>query len=284
MAIPSSTEFRTALIWARRAGGEEYRHLLRSGIFRFEEIGETPSEEPTEAEYLESRETLLAIRVAQIKHAATFMAMPAVQWICSQLGFKSANAKLTRKGGTRTETLSPADWVDMQMAESKGAQLWIMLEEEVRRTLVNEWLESLVRALYAYYYSDRASDVVRASKQLPALLDDLERRAMAVRQHAHVLPRSAAGFWLQVDLDRQIQNLREAVDRLPISRDGPRKRELLFVHQMWRVHQQLFRAAKAEVITDLMTMEGFRYQFDIRTVERLSSKWKGLLLPRPAGS
>ena len=78
-----------------------------------------------------------------------------------------------------------------------------------------------------------------------------------------------------VDLSEQTQ----ALD-LPIRRNDPRGAERLFVYRMQSINRTISRKAKAEAIYELMAMDGFRHQYDLRTVERLCKQFAGRKRPK----
>lgn len=65
----------------------------------------------------------------------------------------------------------------------------------------------------------------------------------------------------------------------PLGRKDSTSDERLFVYRMFTANRRSARSAKAEAIAELMGLEGFRHQYEVRTIERLCAGFAKLAAP-----
>ena len=144
------------------------------------------------------------------------------------------------------------------------------------RSAANGWHFHFVQAFHEYLFTENAERLYEARKDgkhqferllvaansLDRLIDSLgSERMFEVRE----IPRWK---WLKAKLESSLHG-GMIFDTLPINRDSKLKREQLFVYRMYRANKRATRYPKPAVIADLMTIEGFKHQFDLRHIERM---------------
>jgi hypothetical protein len=63
-------------------------------------------------------------------------------------------------------------------------------------------------------------------------------------------------------------------DIYPIHRSDATVSERLFVYRMSRANWRAARSNKSDAIVDLLQLEGFKSRMDVRTIERMCSKFR----------
>jgi hypothetical protein len=157
-----------------------------------------------------------------------------------------------------------------------GRRMSVVLLGPVSRT----WKFKCVKALNEYYYSDAWERSLRLSRTFqPAI--------MAAAQALQVLQSNLAqldALELASDyrgqgtisvLAKRLPNLAALTETLPVQRRDPRAPERLFVFRLQAANRFHTRKARAEAISQLMGLEGFRHEYDLRTIERLCAEFAG---------
>jgi hypothetical protein len=177
--------------------------------------------------------------------------------------------------------------------EDAGAKLHA--SEDVRRQLsriadylgpAHSWRRSCVQALHEYYYGNSAGANFDASKVSIALSAELAAATNAATKSMNSLIEmlkvaEQLGFTKRPihykGLARYAESFVNAAERVscPVHRRDARTQERLFVFRLFLANRRWARKPKAEAIVELMGLEGFRHQYDLRTVERICTGFAG---------
>ena len=149
-------------------------------------------------------------------------------------------------------------------------------------TFRDHWTTSCLAALRQYHHSEDWKSSILVAKSWTA------KRESAVRAL-----RELTGILAHVDSlglkSGGTQRFRFALDsanalplriEVPVKRNDLHAREQLFVFQLFRANRSAVRKPKAEVIVDLMGLEGFEHQYPLRHVERLCASFADKFFPK----
>lgn len=267
MAFPTETAFDAWLSVAREAPAKrlwleiyaEFKLLPRSGA-------PTPEFLAKVKHYLDSRAPLVDELCERLER------LPLNRWLLKQPGFKRAQLQLWKTPPIANEDLTRHNqYIDDRAQQGHFAYgyvnrlfLWSPLES---------WMGSLVTALHEYHYTDNADQMHGLAKDSKKIFSSFEVARTRLLQLLSLVGRPN-GVEFRMLERLTLEDWRRGVYELPIHRDSQYKSEHLFVYRMWKANRSFARKQKPEVIGELMTIGGFRHEFDARTLQRLFSKFK----------
>lgn len=149
----------------------------------------------------------------------------------------------------------------------------------------HSWTVKCIEAIAEYFnpemprmIRDARSEAVAALEQARLAISRLQRSTATVSSlnlpDAKV--RVRATFTKMLDSFTELSEpLNLPAEAFPISRLDARSSERLFVFRMYRANFAMTRGPRFEAIDELMSIEGFRHQYDRRTIERLCTEFSG---------
>ncbi len=151
-----------------------------------------------------------------------------------------------------------------------------------RSTYVGSWIEGCIAALAEYFDTNsprrmlenfrKAAPAHAAAKK--AIADYLSAvEALRKIGLPAVLRVHGIGIFSRFLVSDDTLNINSSA--CPIQRNDPRNSERLFVFRMHALNNRHFRATRIESIDELMSIDGFRHQYDRRTIERLCAEFTG---------
>lgn len=235
------------------------------------------------AEYLIEIETLRRRRWAEIELA------PAWVWLTRQREFERAWNIVTgqRRRGRLSERRDQSPLkdranarVDKIFAGKESVSVhWVSWGGWHRDTPFRHvWVVDCIRAVSEYLEGTAASAMVRAARDFEkARLEahravqrflDVQRQIDAYNVYGvRTGPSRSLSSWLSHKGEWDIS-------ALPLRRNDELARERLFVFRLWEMNTAFARSPKVEAIAELMGLEGFRHQYDVRTIERLCAGFR----------
>lgn len=295
MATPTQAEFASFLAEARR------RHELSPALTGVLDHGRTCTRDELE-DYIHQ---LLAERAMAFQ---SLVAHPVVQWLEQQREFGRAHKLVFY--GRRVPKSDPVEAKRaIQLRVQKQAEQYVadyheetlrgaadaaelsrvrLISFDPRRRALRAyssdpsgfhfgelWVTRVAEALDEYYHTANWEESVEASRawraSLIAAKDAVRRMAELATIHAKFDPVGAGGFRTEV-LERTLERLPlNAI--FPVQRKDPHARERLFVYRVYRANRREARKAKAEAIVELMGLEGFAHQYEVRNVEKICAEF-----------
>ena len=141
------------------------------------------------------------------------------------------------------------------------------------------WLYACVHALNEYYYGDAWRRSVALSKSLAASIQSAKKSidlVVAQIDEAVSLDFSSRAFG-RLFMIRASEGMSKSLSEIsfPVQRNDVRACEKLFVFRLYKANRRFTKKPKTEAIAELMGLEGFRHQYDPRTIEKLCSGFAG---------
>lgn len=182
-----------------------------------------------------------------------------------------------------------ADWylstAAVTSSSASGRNEWLrsQMREWIRGPLKGSWTSICVEAIAEYFNPERPAQVARAHKDLADALDQARSaisRLKASTEAVESLHLPEARIRLSATFVRTLNEFGPLTEPLclsgeafPIGRLDAHSGERLFVFRMHRANVAITRGPRIEAIDELMGIEGFRHQYDRRTIERLCKEF-----------
>jgi hypothetical protein len=296
MGIPSKELFSEALDLAKRLGASHLRCAFNIELYR---------EGDAETGLRLVRDTIYSVRLQRRE----FYLNDVVNWLVEQSAFKHIDRKIYAdyyrevESGTNPEPLDDEKIVGaryaclQRAARTTNVRLASLrfdreVEKTVGRTMSSQemWLGGVISALYEYYYTDTATQIILNRRQLSQKIE----QSIAGIEALRTLQRDRAAlnrFHLlqgtdgpQIDIfddqaERRLKILQTLKDTdldsmYMLSRHDNTARERLFVFRVGRLNFSRWGNYRASYISSLMSLEGFRTQLDERNIERQCAKFQ----------
>lgn len=151
------------------------------------------------------------------------------------------------------------------------------LERAKRNRFVHGWLHQCIRALAEYYDGSAGRELPELSRQV----EQAHREAReAVRRYHTLAARLNSLELLGVRAPGAFREFTATPDLsgMPLRRREQHACERLFVYRMEKANRAVWISGppRADAIAELMNLEGFRHQYDTRTIERLCAEFRKL--------
>ena len=200
-------------------------------------------------------------------------ASPLWKWAIAQPGFARASKYIDAKRRKKIERISK-HWANVALDGSD--EEFAALERGFSRSASQLWVGKIFVALHEFYFTDNASRMYELVQRGPNLHRSICRDLAALLALHRQLPTSIGNNYRIRNLERAYEAAEDLtlINAFPITRNAQHKAEQLFVYRMWEANLRQTGLAKPEVIAELMTLEGFDRQFDVRTIERMCAKFK----------
>lgn len=151
-----------------------------------------------------------------------------------------------------------------------------------RSPLVQSWWWHCIKALAEYFDNgapQRMVDAYRSTGPLAAQAQQAMADYLRAVESLNALSLPGVRYRRLERLQREVEFLLDALnvpeERFPLTRIDERSSERLFVFRMHSAHMALVRAPRVEAIDELMSVQGFRHQYDRRSLERLCATFTG---------
>jgi len=248
------------------------------------------------------RELLFGLRAERRARWATLAREEPIKWLHAHDDFRQAENLVLfgRRRPTAKNSTAPdlevwaarrADRYFLRAADPKRALGWNgektedgRLRYELRRLYVDGynhsdgWVFACASALHEYLYTENWKVSLSTSRSWA----DARAAARSSVSALNELLASTANFGLELRTPRSfLQRTLEKIEALPttpvlpVTRSDVRARERLFVYRMFKANHSLTRNPKAKAIAYLMGLEGFKHQYDDRSIERLCAEFAG---------
>jgi len=162
--------------------------------------------------------------------------------------------------------------------EDLDARLRNDIERSARYGFEGTWIYGTVRAVAEYLEG-------RTARRFQDAVRDIEVAAdaafAAVRRYEELAEELKSPAFRDIPVNRA--QLRTHLTKWypttmldlvsPLGRKDSRSDERLFVYRMFVLNRRKTRSPKVEAIAELMGLEGFRHQYDLRTIERLCARF-----------
>jgi hypothetical protein len=219
--------------------------------------------------------------------------LPVIGWLMAQRAFERAETLVFSR---RRRPLRHDDRSIQQIAEERAESALAAgprgnrtaedvahehLEFQARSSFKYGWLFRCVRALHEYHYGNASSRLASAARAIGPAADAVKRALCEYLAHADALnaldipEAEIRGGYRTLHRIAGAGPPRPNVALLPIRRDDEHAPERLFVYRMHWANTSATGTSKVEAIAELMGMEGFRHQYDMRTIEKNCSAFTG---------
>ena len=179
------------------------------------------------------------------------------------------------------ETKAPLS--GQQAIESQNSAIRFELSRHARTTFQDAWVYECLFALAEYFQGDAAARLIDARRNFLAVQSATEVAIRKYVRHAeHLASLELPGVRVNAG---QVQRMARAVEfgmavrvkknAFPLFRLDARSSERLFVFRMWTANKRQTGKPRIEAIAEIMGIDGFRHQYDRRTIERLCADFPG---------
>lgn len=275
------------------------------------EVSASLPPEPAELTVDDAADYLRQAGADQEQRWRAMLALPAWQWLRSQREFLRAHDRIfsTRRRKERDgaepdidrfralaqryfdsaekfarrmseERLAKFDDYPTHILEYRARYFRRSIERTGSRAFDDYWHTETMRAVAEYLEGKAAANFLDAAAEIEAAA---KAASKAVARYVRLAEALNGADFLTV----RVRGLRPHqkspefdVPDLDASPTGRRKNarsdERLFVYRMFLANRSAVRKPKAEAIAELMGLEGFRHQYETRTIERLCAKFAEL--------
>lgn len=209
-------------------------------------------------------DTILAARDA---YRSRLRATELARWLDAQAGYQRAKEILARARARRLSSQQQTRDYLIEEILRDPATVRQQISGWARWTIGSTWDERFVESLRKYLYQDHEA-VYRAKRDFHRLYESARIGIEGLAPLFGPNTDLPTHRWINTAVE-QLNRAARIYGSGPTPRNSKLKAEHAFVEDMWRVHMSLYRARKAEVIAELMTLPCFQHSFDLRHVARL---------------
>lgn len=170
-------------------------------------------------------------------------------------------------------------WEASASERTRGLGLRETIKRAGSRAFDGYWHAATMRAVAEYLEGKAAARFQDAATEIEAAAKAAQAAVARFMYLSEVLNESGfRGIWVRGRFHRgRVEISVPDIEELPIgSRRDERNNERLFVYRMFVANRSAVRSAKPEAIAELMRLEGFRHQYETRTIERLCKRFAEL--------
>lgn len=224
------------------------------------------------------REKLKMAALAHEENFKSWTASPIYKWALAQPGFIKARKFLSRS--QREQAALSGEYYEtvinsyLKIEDDATVDKDIFLERVFSSSIRATWSSHLFHALYEYHHTDTAQRIYEVFKDAEKVFSNYEKGLNEVVRLVDKAGHETRYGDVDIAGRFSTHRVHEAIKKLPIQRDSQHKSEQLFVYRMWRLNLRKFNKPKPELIAELLTMDGFAHQFDIRTIERMCARFQ----------
>jgi hypothetical protein len=270
------------------------------------EVGASLPAEPAELTVDDAAAYLRQADADKERRWRAMLALPAWQWLHSQREFLRAYERVfsTRRRKERDGAEPDIDyfhalaqtyfdnaeesharrisegWKDSASEQTRARSLRGLIGRAGSRAFDGDWRTATMRAVAEYLEGKAAASFQNAAAEIGAAAKAAQEAVARFMHLSEVLNEADfLGIWVRGPrfLGGRTEVGVPDIGALPIgSRKDERSNERLFVYRMFVANRRAVRSAKPEAIAELMGMEGFRHQYETRTIERLCKRFAEL--------
>jgi hypothetical protein len=205
--------------------------------------------------------------------------LPASKWFDSQRDIQRAWGLVFGKN-TRNAPLLDRN----HDVVGKRAIRWVGADAEVHSGKLERLGAHGVSDTWTYKCMDAIAEYFanRAAKVMVELLKDFDKaeaNAMRATDNYLRMIERAVAVGVKVQSNRTLARFatdgqpKPDMSWFPVARGGAMAAERLFVYRMWRANMAFVRKPKVDAIAALMSVDGFRHQYNHRTIERACAEF-----------
>lgn len=269
------------------------------------EVGASLPPEPAELTVDEATDYLRHADDAREQRWRAMCALPAWRWLCSQREFQRSNERVfsTRRRNQHAEAGPDIDrfraraqrlfdyaeaFRARRISEGSTASAGERARADYVRTAIERagnrafdgyWHTDTMRAVAEYIEGKTAGSFQDAAAKIEAAATAAQEAVARYMRLSQTI-NEAGLFGVRAYVRPRNREFHFGVPEVAASPIGSRKdernNERLFVYRMFVANRSAVRSAKPEAIAELMGMEGFRHQYETRTIERLCKRFSEL--------
>ncbi len=270
------------------------------------EVGVSLPPEPAELTVDDAADYFRQADADQERRWRAMLDLHAWKWLCSQREFRRAHERVfsTRRRKERGDAEPDIDrfraraqrffdsaeefharrisegWKASASEQTRAHDRRRAIERAGSRAFDGDWRTATMRAVAEYLEGKAAASYQDAAAEIEAAARAAQEAVARYLHLSEVLNEAGLrGIWVRgMRYPRKHTEFSVPdINALPIgSRKDGRSNERLFVYRMFVANRGAVRSAKPEAITELMGLEGFRHQYETRTIERLCKRFAEL--------